>query len=84
MVQVTPWVRYSHVPEETTIFPQDVVHPGPHLSPQPDHTPRPPVVVPGDSLQEEVDQHVLQYQRRKFCRYLLFCPLFLKLLQVYV
>ena len=82
MVQVMQWVTDGHVPEETMIFPQDLVCPGPHLPTHPDHDPSPPVTVPGAPSREKVGQHVLQYHLRKRLHYLLLSPIPLKLIHV--
>ena len=54
---------YRHVPEETVVCPQDIVHPGPYFPNQPDDNPRPPVYTPGALSWKKVLQHVFQYRR---------------------
>ena len=70
MIRVVPGVPYGQVPEETTVRPQGVVHPGLQLPPQLDHTSCLPVPGPGVPAQTKVSKHILQYRRfqsrRKF------------------
>ena len=47
MIRVVPGVLDRHVPEETMVRLQDVVHPGPHLSHNIDHAPHLFILVPG-------------------------------------
>ena len=47
MIRVLPGVLDGHVPEETTVRLQDVVHPGPHLPHNIDHAPHLFISVPG-------------------------------------
>ena len=53
-----PWVPDGQIPEETTICPQGVIRPGPHLPPQLNRSPRPPVPAPWAPLREEVGQQI--------------------------
>ena len=80
MVRLLLWVPDSHVPEETTICPQDVVRPVPYLPPQPDHAPLPPIPAPGAPSREEMGRYVLQSRQRLRCRYLLLSPISLRLI----
>ena len=54
MVGVMPWVLNEHVPEETTIYPHDVVCPEPHFPTQLYHATCPPVSSPWAPYQKEV------------------------------
>ena len=47
MIQVVPGVPDGHVPEEMTVGLQDLVRPGPHLSPHSYHALHHFVLVPG-------------------------------------
>ena len=63
MIQFMIVVPGGHIPEETVVRPQDVVHPGPHLPPQPDHTPHTNLLCPGPSERKKVLQNVFDYHR---------------------
>ena len=58
VVRFMPGFLYGHVPEETIIYTHDVVCPGLHLPPQPEHAPRPLVLAPWAPSRDEVGRHI--------------------------
>ena len=58
MILVVPRVPDIHIHEEMTVQPQDVVHPGPQLPPQPDHDPYYLVSATGASAQKKVLRNI--------------------------
>ena len=59
MIQVLPKFLDGHVTENTTVHTKDIVRLGPHLPPQPDYNPRPPIPGPWVSACNTVHQHIL-------------------------
>ena len=55
-----PGVPDGHIPKGTKIRPYDVIRPGPHPPPRPDHAPHVPFLAPRAPEREEVFRNVLQ------------------------
>ena len=64
IIQVVPGVRDRQFPEEMMVRLHDVVHTGPHIPPQIDHTPRPTVPVPGELARKKVRRYILKAHSR--------------------
>ena len=65
MIPVMPGVMDRYVPEETAVCPQDIVHPGTYLPPQPDHNICPLAPGPGMSVQKKMYGNILLSHRRQ-------------------